>query len=330
MAQPPTPSFLVADIGGTNTRVALSEGGKVLTSTIRRYRNADHPGLEPVLRDYLTVQGDVVPHAACVAIAGPVRDGKARLTNRDWQMDEASIADATGAAQVALLNDLQAQGYALSHVAETDLLQVRTAPDAPAAAAKLVVNLGTGFNASPVFSTPAGPYVATSESGHANMPTRNAQDMALCAFVEHQHGFAAIDDILSGRGLERVYAFLSHEAGENRTVDSATIVATCTDRSDLIAVETVSYFIRLTAMVMGNLALVQLPFGGIYLVGGLSSAVAPFMQDAGFETAFRDKGRFASFMDDFAIYVVQDDYAALKGMAAFLQDRIQADLPVEA
>jgi glucokinase len=88
-----------------------------------------------------------------------------------------------------------------------------------------------------------------------------------------------------------------------------------------VAVETVHYFIRLTAMVMGNLALVQLPFGGIYLVGGLSSAVAPYMDAAGFEAAFRDKGRFARFMDDFGIYVVQDDYAALKGMAAFLENR---------
>ena len=71
-------------------------------------------------------------------------------------------------------------------------------------------------------------------------------------------------------------------------------------------------------MVMGNLALVQLPFGGVYLVGGLSSAIAPFMEQAGFHDAFRDKGRFAAFMDDFAVYVVQDDYAALKGMAAHL------------
>jgi glucokinase len=57
-------------------------------------------------------------------------------------------------------------------------------------------------------------------------------------------------------------------------------------------------------------------------VGGLSSAVAPFAEDAGFEAAFRDKGRFSDFMDDFGIYVVQDDYAALKGMAAYLQNRI--------
>lgn len=318
------PKYLVADIGGTNTRVALSAGGAVQTDTIRRYRNADHAGLEPVLQDYLAEQKEGAPQAACVAIAGPVRDGRGRLTNRDWDMDEASIGAATGAPHVALLNDLQAQGYALDHVASEDLSLLRAGPEAPVGAAKLVVNLGTGFNASPVFMTPAGPYVATSESGHATMPTRSPQDLRLCVFVEERHGFAAIDDILSGRGLGIIYAFLAHEAGQVETRDSAAIIAGCTDRSDPLAVEAVHYFIRLTALVVGNLALVQLPFGGIFLVGGLSGAIAPFMRDAGFEAAFRDKGRFARFMDDFGIFRVQDDYAALKGMAAYLHNRLDA------
>jgi glucokinase len=318
MAQP---CFLVADVGGTNTRVALTDAGRVRESTIRRYRNASYPALEPVLKEYLASQDGVVPEATCVAVAGPVRDGHGRLTNRDWSMTEPSIGGATGAAHVALLNDLQAQGYALGHVSDDDLLLARKGPETLVGSAKLVVNLGTGFNASPVFATPSGPYVATSESGHANMPIRTDQDLRLCAFVEKQHGFAAIDDILSGRGLERVYAFLSHEAGANETRDSAAIIAGCKDKTDPLAVETVHYFVRLTALVMANLALIQLPFGGIYLVGGLSAAVAPFMLDAGFETAFRDKGRFGPFMDDFAIWVVQDDYAALKGMAAYLANR---------
>ena len=42
--------FLVADVGGTNTRVAMAEGGIVLPDTIRRYSNRDFANLAPVLR----------------------------------------------------------------------------------------------------------------------------------------------------------------------------------------------------------------------------------------------------------------------------------------
>lgn len=317
-------SFLVADVGGTNTRVSLSSGRVLRKETIQRYSNAAYPGLEAILQDYLKAQGGIVPDAACVDIAGPVRDGKGRLTNRDWSMDEASIATATGVQRAILLNDLQAQGYAVDHLAPEDLLTVKAGPKGPVGAAKLVVNLGTGFNASPVFYPPAGAYVATSESGHATLPIRDAKDLRLSDFIARKHGFAAIDDVLSGRGLERIYAFLSHEAGAGETRVSAGVMEGCASKSDPIAVEAVHYFIRLTALAMSNLALVQLPFGGIFLVGGLSSAVAPFMDDAGFHAAFRDKGRFATFMDDFAVHVVQDDYAALRGMAAFLDNRLYA------
>jgi glucokinase len=35
---------LVADIGGTNTRVALARGPQVDASSVERYRNAEHEG----------------------------------------------------------------------------------------------------------------------------------------------------------------------------------------------------------------------------------------------------------------------------------------------
>ena len=324
MSQPTENHFLVADIGGTNTRVAWSDGTDVLDQTIRRFRNADYSGLEVCLRTFIAEHGGLVPRAVCVDVAGPVRDGKARLTNLDWDITTESIAEATGASHVALLNDLQAQGYALEHIGIDDLVTVRAGQPASDQAAKLVVNVGTGFNATPVFSTGTGWLVATSESGHANMPTRTEGDVRLCAWVEARHGFSAIDDILSGRGLVRIYAWLAHEAGQEAAPTSAEIMAGCASGDDARAVETVKIFTRLLGMVTANLALVQLPFGGIYLVGGLSSALLPFMEQFDFEGAFRDKGRFAQFMDGFPIHVVQDDYAALKGCAAYLQSEMTA------
>ncbi len=50
MGHPADTYSLVADIGGTNTRVALADGRKIIDSTIRRYRNSEFPGLESVLR----------------------------------------------------------------------------------------------------------------------------------------------------------------------------------------------------------------------------------------------------------------------------------------
>ncbi|WP_149142205.1 ROK family protein [Gemmobacter caeruleus] len=308
---------LVADIGGTNTRVALADGKVVRNDSVRRFRNVDHPGLETILRLYLDEAGIAACAGACVAIAGPVRDGVATMTNLAWTIDGPALTRATGAATVAILNDLQAQGHALGHIAADKLAPVIEGP-APAHAAKLVVGAGTGFNAAPVHETPWGRIVAASECGHINMPIRTEADLRLARFVETAHGFPGVEDVLAGRGLERLYAFLRSEAGDPGEKTASDIMAAMAE-GDALAEETGRLYVRLMGAEIGNLALTHLPFGGIFLIGGVARAFQPWFQRFDFTGAFRDKGRFAGFMANFAVSVIEDDYAALTGCAVYLE-----------
>jgi glucokinase len=65
---------------------------------------------------------------------------------------------------------------------------------------------------------------------------------------------------------------------------------------------------------------VHLPFGGIYLIGGVARHFAPHLLRLGFQDAFYDKGRFSDFMEQFPVHLVDDDYAALTGSAAHLSE----------
>lgn len=82
---------LVADVGGTNTRVALALGPAVLSDSVRKYRNADHPDLASLLGHHLATAGRVACAMACVAVAGPVADDVAELTNFDWRIDASGL-----------------------------------------------------------------------------------------------------------------------------------------------------------------------------------------------------------------------------------------------
>jgi glucokinase len=311
---------LVADIGGTNTRVALADGDRVLPDTVRRLPNAEFPGLEQVLRHYLSDLGGPGCAGACVAVAGPVRGNSASLTNLDWAIDTDVLARATGAQVAAILNDLQAQGHALGRIAPD---RIRTlvpggagATEDPSAT-RLVVGVGTGFNAAPVFGSGPARRVEPSEAGHVNLVVRHAEDADLARWLDTAHGFPSVEDALSGRGLERLYAWRAQAAGTPRDLPAASIMAALQD-DDPLAGAAMAAFARQLGAVCGNLALVHLPFGGIYLVGGVARAAAPWLDRFGFAVAFRDKGRFAGFMDSFAIHLVEDDFAALTGCAAHL------------
>ncbi|MCF6443353.1 ROK family protein [Nereida sp. MMG025] len=308
---------LVADIGGTNTRVAFAHGTEVQMASVRRFKNENYAGLAPIIAEYMATEAVGQCDAACVAVAGPVRDSVGTMTNLDWTIDKATLAAATGATNVAILNDLQAQGHALGHLAHGTLTEIIPQPEASPLAARLVIGVGTGFNAAPVLQLETHRVVTPSECGHANLPIRNEEELRLCQFVETAHGFPAVEDVLSGRGLERVYDWLGQEDGDPRPLKAAQIMQAVADGEDR-AQRALAVFIKILGTVAGNLSLIHLPFGGVYLVGGVARAVLPYLQDMGFSDSFRDKGRFAGFMRNFGVSVVEDDYAALTGCANHL------------
>lgn len=314
------PLCIVADIGGTNTRVALAEGRQVRAESIRRFSNADFPGLEPVLAQYLAEAGIAAVDGACVAAAGPVRDGVAVMTNLDWTITGAGLTAATGARRVAILNDLQAQGHALGHIAPEFLRGVIPGPTRDGAT-MLVVGVGTGLNAAPVHLVPGGRVVAASECGHISMPVRTEEDFRLARFGETHgssaHGFTGAEDVLAGRGLERIHAFVTQEAGALEERKAADIMAALA-AGDPLARRTGQLWVHVLGQYLGNLALIHLPFGGIFLIGGVARAMTPYLDEMSLTAHFRDKGRFAGFMEEFPVTVVEDDFAALTGCAAHL------------
>ncbi len=280
--------------------------------SVRRFRNADHPSLEDVLSVYVADEG-VDCAAAAVAVAGPVRDGKGSLTNLDWSIDTPMLARVTKAERLAVLNDLQAQAHALGHIAPENLRAVIPAGEGQSGSTRLVVGVGTGFNAAVALETPAGRIVPPAECGHVTMPVRTAEALGLAEFVDDRHGFASVEDVLSGRGLENIYAWRS-----GRSRSTSEILAAVDD--DTAATELVEWFVRLMGAVAGDLALIYLPFGGLFLIGGMSRAMTPYFDRFGFADSFCDKGRFSDFLGQFPVSVVEDDFAALSGLAAHLAD----------
>lgn len=222
-------TLLVADVGGTNTRIALArpDGGTRQTLThIGRYENDAYGSFYQVLTRYFT-DYDLPPlKGCCIAVAGPVTSTRARLTNRDWSFDAAAIAAALPAAvappvgAVRLVNDLVALGYALSDLAPDQLLQVRAAGCAPGLNNQaLVAGMGTGFNVCMVKSGRSGPTVIEAELGHASLPA-SVRDPLVAELARGADRFATIEDLFSGRGLAQVYRILSGGGRKERPGNS--------------------------------------------------------------------------------------------------------------
>lgn len=319
---------LVADIGGTNTRVALADGAVVRQNSVAKFRNEDFTGIDAVLTSYMQQSNIARLDGACVAGAGPVQDRAVTMTNlfdedgQPWIIDSARVTQATGASQVAILNDLQAQGQALGHISPQKLRRVIDGPTAPGGS-MLVVGLGTGVNAAPVHNTPSGRIVPPSECGHVNMPVRTDEDLRLARFIEARLTaagdvpHAGVEEVLAGRGLANLHAFAATEAGRSDTLTSAEVLSAL-DAGDPVATHAARLYVRILAQMLGDLALIHLPYDGIFLIGGMSRAMTPHFATYGLEAAFREPRRVDLLIKDFSVTVVEDDFAALTGCAAYL------------
>ena len=315
---------ILADIGGTNTRVALADGTRVRLDSIRRFPNAEYQtrgqDIAQVLRDYLDQTGAKVS-GVCVAAAGPVQDGVAEMTNLAWIIDAAKLTGATGATRVAILNDLQAQGQALGHIAPENLRCVIDGPRT--SGSMLVVGLGTGVNAAPVHPAPKGRVVPPSECGHVNMPVRTEEDFQLVRFIEQKlraEGdvpHAGVEEVLAGRGLANLHAFAAFAAGHPSSLTSAEVLAAL-DAGDGTATHAARLYVHILGQMLADLALIHLPYGGIFLIGGMARAMTPHFDRFGLKTSFREARRVDLLQKDFSVTVVEDDYAALTGCAVYL------------
>ncbi|WP_425100056.1 ROK family protein [Tropicibacter sp. S64] len=315
------PLAVVADIGGTNTRVAFARGTTVQMHTVKRYRNADQQGIEPILSDFLS-GSDAKPEAVCVDMAGPVKNGVGQMTNLSWTIASEAIAEATGAHTVSVINDLQAQGFAVAHLDASSQKPVLPGRPAEPGATRLVVNVGTGLNIAIVYYMNGHTFVPAAEAGHINMAPQTDLEHRLKDWVAAKHGTPGIEDVLSGRGFERIHAFLSHEAGDTATPLDASAIMEAFGNGDPRATQAAKLFVRFMGRYAGDMALATLPFGGIYLVGGVVRHFGPHLLSLGFAESFADKGRFGPYMTQFPVHLVDDDYAALTGCAGHLAERL--------
>src|SRR5579864_6161023 len=113
--------ILAGDVGGTHARLALMEarGGDLTLLSEKIYSSHNYTNLEDIVTEFLK-ENPTKPHLAGFGVAGPIRAGKCVATNLPWIVDASKLAAASGLKRVELLNDLEANAYGISTLAESD------------------------------------------------------------------------------------------------------------------------------------------------------------------------------------------------------------------
>ena len=301
---------LVADIGGTNARLALSENGVVDNATVQRFTNADWPSLDAVLAAFCDAHLGTPLDEMVIAVAGPVSGGRATLTNRNWSIDTGSLGEHSDCKFVVLLNDLTALGHAVPMIGADQIRQV-CGGDAPKmrTGRALVVGIGTGFNISQVITTSHGTVCPPAEAGHVSMPRRISKQLDFLNCDSDQ--FPTVETLFSGRGLT---AFCQRHTGQATLSGQAAIDAYGKLFGDQ-ATNAINNYASMLGSLLRELSLFYAPTQGTYLAGSVARAIARTAPDK-LENTLREQCEFKSPSPPL-VYTINDDGAALLGCARY-------------
>jgi glucokinase len=79
----------------------------------------------------------------------------------------------------------------------------------------------------------------------------------------------------------------------------------------------VQLFIEYLARVAGDMALVFMARGGIYLTGGITQKILPVINAGRFRAAFDNKEPHRNLLEQTPVYVITHDQAPLEGLSAY-------------
>jgi glucokinase len=304
-------SWLVADIGGTNTRCAVGGTDSALAH-VATFRNRDHGSLGDVLAAYLQglPAGDR-PRRAALAVAAPISGQRVRMINIDWEFTAADLATRLRLETCEVINDFTALAWSLPVLGPADLVQVGGTAAQPRAA-KVVIGPGTGLGAAGLVPAGERSWVAVpGEGGHATLPAVDDTEAELIRRARERFGHCSAERLIAGPGLPIVHELLTGVVQKPEEITAAA------SAGDAAAITTLNTAFRFLGTVAGNLALAFGAFGGVYIGGGIVPRDLELFARSGFRERFEAKGRYREYLAPIPVYVIVARYPALAGLLAY-------------
>lgn len=318
------PWHLVADIGGTNARFAVADISTAKLAHVCHYKVDAYPSFQQTLDLFLhsvaaLKQWQEEPSAVCIAIAAMVKGDTFKLTNNHWSLSLKQLNACFSSADVALINDFAAIGYAIHQLDGDDWRQIGGA-DPIAGEPIAVLGPGTGFGCCTVVPVGTEVKVLAGEGGHVDFAPVDDTEIAVLRILRGQFGRVSVERLLSGGGLMNIYQALASLTGQPvGHVTPAQITGEALDQPQSLSGETLAMFCAILGSVAGNVALTLGAKGGLYIAGGIVPAVIDFFANSQFRERFEAKGRFSSYLRNIPVRVVVANDLGLRGAAARLR-----------
>jgi glucokinase len=309
---------LIADIGGTNARFAAVSDNIIKDSQV--FVTKGDMSLVQMATLFAKSQPNM-PDRCMMAFASPIVDGYANLTNADQSLSVNDIAAAMGTPDVTFINDFAAAAWAMASVQADDVTPLQ-GPDIIPHGHRLVIGPGTGLGVGTLALGPNGYFAIPGEGGHVRVVPHNDFETKVFKHLRrlwpevslsNDHLALEAEAVVSGTGLPKLYQAVALVLNQSTDAyDSKDIMIAAKNGTDKAAVQTADIFKRHLGYVAGDLALMSMSAGGVYITGGIALKNTWLFDDV-FLDAFKQGGRYSYMRAAIPLFLYENSNFGLIG-----------------
>ena len=316
--------ILAGDIGGTKTILGLfyrGANGQPRLLVSRTYPSREATSLTAILDDFIAYQPETVV-TVCLGVPGAVISNHVHPSNLPWSISRPALKRRFGWPALILINDLVATAHAVRWLNRREIHWLRGQRRNRQHNLGIIAP-GTGLGISLLINNWKSSLPVASEGGHLGFAPGDEVEMELWHWLRKQYGRVTLEMVLSGPGLVNIHTWLTTGRSlpggyhpENNRLTPKEIVAAAMTGSCPLCATALERFVIIFGRAAGDLALMGLTLGGIFLAGGIPPKILPALEKDDFLASFDAKGKLDYLMRRIPVAVITNEKAALLGAAA--------------
>ena len=326
-------NFLACDLGGTKVLLGIykknvnDDSPKLIFK--KKYLSSDWNSFELILEDFLKNECKNIAHpsSACLAVAGPISNNKAKIINLSWNISGNTLQNKFNFKRCELINDFAVQIYGIPYLKKNQYSSIQSGSHSESANNDLhaIVGAGTGLGIARGIISGENIKVLASEGGHVEYSPKSKLEWELKIWLKNYLNLERIscERIISGSGLSRIAEWrLSKPDAQNHPLQKyfqdikifdparkeiPEKICNLSKEGDQLMIEVERIWLSAYASLLGDVALQELCFGGLWISGGTASKHFKNFKSDLFMKQFFDKGRLKDILKTIPMKVILDE-----------------------
>ena len=355
--------ILAGDIGGTNSRLTLlkisaNEDDEQELIENKYFLSFNFQNVYELLTQFLKPYKGTpnYPRYAVFGVPGPIKNNTVlQFTNViHWNsINGEELAKTMGIEKIVFLNDFVANGFGIQTKMKKDIDYV-VINDIPIDenGSKATLGPGTGLGVGYLTKKEGDKYylVCGAEGSHSDFAPVNQQQFQYMLFLQKYYHVDHIstERATCGQAIIPIYKFFCQgkrdeipphdeelfkevKGFEGTTNSDAQIqinnqiVSKGLKKECKLCEKTLEFFVELYGQAAGNVCLMYLPSGGLYLLGGLSVAFQDLIINTDvWKNAFKAKGRLSSVLENTPVILIKVHDLGMRGSMEYCRRLIEA------